>query len=93
VIKRINTEQLSAGAVILAGFFVLFAGVAYFSNGDDYRELRSSQVERDAAIERARNGDGTYEFSTGFTPGIGQQVSPEQLKNDFKSSNPDGITN
>lgn len=91
------SARISAG-LLLVGVLVFLLGLYDFFVPSDKKNssavlTKTSQTERDAAIFRARQTDGTYSFSTNFLPGIGEVDSPERIKEDFREQNPGAITN
>lgn len=77
--KRANSFLTQFAAVSpVVGFVVLLVGAAsYFSPATDSGDQNFSPmiIERKLAIEEAeRNGQSTYSYTTGFTPGLGNMT-------------------
>ncbi|QQG50302.1 MAG: hypothetical protein HZB70_01860 [Candidatus Berkelbacteria bacterium] len=89
------TPQKFSNAVLALSVLVLLLGISTYwqSNAEPNLDSKTSVTERDAALSRARIGDGTYSFSTSFIPGLGYIGSAEQTRQKFKQDNKGAITN
>ncbi len=92
--NRLSAQTISTAILTISGLFFLAVCVDRLSTGDSgtAQPRSGSIVERQAGIERARQANGEYSFTTSFIPGIDQAASPDRLKQDFIKNNPGAVT-
>ena len=69
--KKTSETIFAVGALVLILSVINYAG-NYFSNGTTEPEFVSSNTQRNLSIKDAiEKGQTTYQYTTGFIPGIG----------------------
>ena len=73
--KKTSETIFAVGALVLILSVINYAG-NYFSNGTTEQEFVSSNTQRNLSIKDAiEKGKTTYQYTTGFIPGIGDAAN------------------
>ncbi len=72
--RLLNYSAYLNSILLLSVVYLVVAGLSYYNamKDDESNTVNSSLMERNLAIERAReSGNSSYQFETGFAPGLG----------------------
>lgn len=86
--RQLTVSKQISVAIFFAGALLFLLGLAQVlpKSSQQTRLFKSSQTERDLAIERAKqSGQKQYLYKTNFIPGIGVIADPQRYKADWES--------